>query len=207
MPEILRRIDSVRKYRLNSTKLATKKCADTPTLFQEIRQTADVDHYIAIPEISSGNRRYVPMGYLDSNTIISNKLQFIPNATLFHFGVLTSDVHMAWMRAVCGYYGPSYDYSANIVYNNFPWPTPTDAQRAKIETTAQAILDARADYPDANLADLYDELTMPPELRKAHQENDKAVMEAYGFDWRHMSESDCVAALMKLYQQLVTANS
>ena len=207
MPEILRRIDSVRKYRLNSTKLATKKCADTPTLFQEIRQTADVDHYIAIPEISSGNRRYVPMGYLDSNTIISNKLQFIPNATLFHFGVLTSDVHMAWMRAVCGYYGPSYDYSANIVYNNFPWPTPTDAQRAKIETTAQAILDARADYPDASLADLYDELTMPPELRKAHQENDKAVMEAYGFDWRHMSESDCVAALMKLYQQLVTANS
>ena len=125
------------------------------------------------------------------------------NATLYHFGVLESNVHMAWMRTVCGYFGPSYQYSINIVYNNFPWPTPTDAQKAKIEQTAQAILDARALYPDCSLADLYDELTMPPELRKAHQENDKAVMRAYGFDIKTTTESSCVAELMKMYQILI----
>ena len=129
----------------------------------------------------------------------------MPNASLFHFGILESNVHMAWMRVVCGRLKSDYDYSIKIVYNNFPWPTPTPTQKAKIEKTAQAILDARAKYPDSSLADLYDELTMPPELRKAHQENDKAVMEAYGFDWRHMTESDCVAELMKLYQKLVDA--
>lgn len=129
----------------------------------------------------------------------------MPNASLFHFGILESNVHMAWMRVVCGRLKSDYDYSIKIVYNNFPWPTPTPAQKARIEKTAQAILDARAKYPDSSLADLYDELTMPPELRKAHQENDKAVMEAYGFDWRHMTESDCVAELMKLYQKLVDA--
>ena len=128
----------------------------------------------------------------------------MPDANLYEFGVLTSNVHMAWMRTVCSYYGPSYDYSNTIVYNNFPWPTPTDAQKAKIEKTAQAILDARALYPDSSLADLYDELTMPKELRRAHQENDKAVMTAYGFDWRSMTESQCVAELMKMYQQLTT---
>ena len=207
MPLVKKRIENVREFRLKSTKTATRKCADTPYLFQENRQPKDDVHFIVVPEVSSQNRRYVPMGFLDGHTIISNKLQIIVGTTMYHFGILNSNVHMAWMRAVCGRLKSDYDYSSKIVYNNFPWPTPTDVQRAKIEKTAQAILDARSKYPHASLADLYDELTMPPELRKAHQENDKAVMDAYGFDWRHMSESDCVAALMKLYQQLVTANS
>ena len=134
--------------------------------------------------------------------IASNLVQIIPNATLYHFGILTSNVHMAWMRAVCGRLEMRYRYSKDVVYNNFPWPTPTDAQKAKIEQTAQAILDARALYPDASLADLYDEVAMPPELRKAHQANDKAVMLSYGFDIKTTTETTCVAELMKLYQKL-----
>lgn len=126
----------------------------------------------------------------------------IPNASLSLFGILTSNVHMAWVRTVCGRIKSDYRYSKDIVYNNFPWPTPTDEQRAKIEQTAQGILAARALYPDASLADLYDELTMPPELREAHRENDKAVIAAYGWNWRGLSESECVARLMKLYQQI-----
>lgn len=145
------------------------------------------------------------MDFLDENTIITNKLQMIPEAPLYYFGILESNVSMAWTRAICGRLKSDYDYSAKIVYNNFPWPTLTEELKIKIGLTAQAILDARTKYPDSSLADLYDELTMPPELRKAHQENDKAVMEAYGFDWRHMTESDCVAELMKLYQKLVNA--
>ncbi len=129
----------------------------------------------------------------------------IPNATLYHFGILTSNVHMAWVRAVCGRIKSDYRYSNDVVYNNFPWPTPTDAQKAKIEQTAQAILDARALYPDASLADLYDEVAMPPELRKAHQNNDRAVMQAYGFSVKDTTESKCVAELMKLYQALTMA--
>ncbi len=127
----------------------------------------------------------------------------LPQATLFHFGVLTSNVHMAWVRAVCGRLEMRYRYSNDIVYNNFPWCNPTEKQKAKIEQTAQAILDARALYPDCSLADLYDEVTMPPELRRAHQANDKAVMQAYGFDVKTMTESACVAELMKMYQELV----
>ncbi len=126
----------------------------------------------------------------------------IPNATVYHFGVLTSNVHMAWMRAVCGRIKSDYRYSNDIVYNNFPWPSPTDTQKARIEQTAQVILDARALYPNSSLADLYDELTMPPELRRAHQENDRAVMQAYGFSIKDMTESKCVAELMKMYRQL-----
>ena len=127
----------------------------------------------------------------------------MPNASLYHFGILESNVHMAWMRAVCGRLKSDYDYSIKIVYNNFPWPEPTDEQRAKIEQTAQGILDARALYPDSSLADLYDPLLMPKELRKAHEENDRAVMRAYGFNVTEMSESDCVAALMRMYEELV----
>ena len=134
--------------------------------------------------------------------IASNVVQIIPNATLYHFGILTSNVHMAWTRAVCGRLKSDYRYSKDVVYNNFPWPTPTDEQKAKIEQTAQAILDARTLYPDCSLADLYDEVTMPPELRKAHQANDKAVMQAYGFDIKTTTETTCVAELMKLYQKL-----
>ena len=131
----------------------------------------------------------------------SNLVKLIPNADLFHFGVLTSNVHMSWMRTVCGRLKSDYRYSKDIVYNNFPWPTPTDAQKAKIEQTAQSILDARALYPDASLADLYDELTMPPELRKAHQANDRAVMQAYGMPIKETDEAACVAWLMRLYQE------
>ena len=146
------------------------------------------------------------MGYMDKDVICSDSNILIPEITLYHFGVLESNVHMAWMRVVCGRlksdYKSDYRYSNTIVYNNFPWPTPTDEQKAKIEQTAQAILDARALYPDSSLADLYDEQTMPVELRKAHQDNDRAVMQAYGFDVKTMTESQCVAELFKLYQEL-----
>ncbi len=125
----------------------------------------------------------------------------IPNATIYHFGVLTSNVHMAWVKAICGRIKSDFRYSKDIVYNNFPFPNPTPKQQASIEHTAQAILNARALYPNCSLADLYDELTMPPELRKAHQANDFAVMSAYGFD-KKITESECVAELMKLYQKL-----
>lgn len=200
IPEILERVQSVREFRLNSKKAATRKQADSPTLFTEIRQPTT--NFVVIPEVSSQTRKYVPIGFLHPDVICSNKLQLIPGATMFHFGVLTSNVHMAWMRVVCGRLKSDYDYSGNIVYNNFPWPTPTEEQKAKIERTAQAILDARALYPDSSLADLYDEVTMPPELRKAHQENDKAVMRAYGFDIKTTTETSCVAELMRRYQEL-----
>ena len=142
------------------------------------------------------------MGFIDDSKIVTNAVLFIPNATLYHFGILTSNVHMAWMRAVCGRLKSDYRYSKDVVYNNFPWPTPTDEQKSRIEQTAQAILDARALYQDCSLADLYDEATMPPELRKAHQQNDKAVMQAYGFWGKLNSESACVAELMRMYQGL-----
>jgi len=143
------------------------------------------------------------MGFMEGTTIVTDLVQIVPNATLYEFGVLTSNVHMAWMRAVCSRMKSDYRYIKDVVYNNFPWPTPTDEQKAKIEQTAQAILDARALYPDSSLADLYDELAMPPELRKAHQNNDRAVMQAYGFSVKDMNESKCVAELMRMYQKLV----
>ena len=142
------------------------------------------------------------MGLLSPDILSSDLVFIIPDATLYHLGVLTSNVHMAWMRAVCGRLKSDYRYSKDVVYNNFPWPTPTDEQKARIEQTAQAILDARELYPDCSLADLYDEATMPPELRKAHQQNDKAVMQAYGFWGKLNSESACVAELMRMYQGL-----
>ena len=141
------------------------------------------------------------MAFLHEDSIITNKLKMVSDATLYLFGVLMSNVHMAWMRTVCGYFGPSYSYSNTIVYNNFPWANVTDEQKIKIEKTAQGILDARAKYPDASLADLYDETTMPPELRRAHQANDREVMRAYGFDLK-MTEAACVAELFKMYRKL-----
>ena len=203
-PEVKRRIDKVKEYRLASPKEATRKKAVTPMLFDEVREC--VTDYVAIPKVSSENRKYIPMEYLPPSIIPGDKLFMMPDASIYNFGVLTSNVHMAWMRTVCGRLKSDYSYSNTIVYNNFPWPNPTEAQRAKIEQTAQGILDARALYPDCSLADLYDEATMPPELRTAHQKNDRAVMEAYGFWGKLNSESACVAELMKLYQQL-TANS
>ncbi len=200
MAEVKKRVQLVKDFRLKSSKLATQKGADFPHKFMEIKQPNS--DYLIIPLTTSKNRRYVPIGYLSKDIIANNGASFVPNASLYHFGIVTSNVHMAWMRTVCGYFGPSYRYSNNIVYNNFPWCNPTDEQKEKIEQTAQAILDARALYPDCSLADLYDELTMPVELRKAHQANDKAVMQAYGFNYKTMTESECVAELMKMYQEL-----
>ena len=199
MPLVMDRVNKVREFRLSSVKAATREYANYPTRFMEIKQPES--DYLLIPATSSEKRRYIPIGYLDKNTIASNAASFVPNASKFHFGVLTSNVHMAWMRAVCGRLEMRYRYSVNIVYNNFPWCNPTPEQKKKIEQTAQAILDARALYPDSSLADLYDELTMPPELRRAHQNNDHAVMAAYGFSLK-MTESECVAELMKMYSQL-----
>ena len=198
-PKVIERIEKVRMFRLSSTKESTRKKAETPMLFDEVR-VSDSD-YVAIPKVSSGNREYVPIEYLPSSIIPGDKLFFIQGTTNYHFGVITSIVHMAWMRAVGGYFGPSYSYSNTIVYNNFPWPKPTDAQKAKIEQTAQGILDTRTIFPDSSLADLYDSLTMPPELRKAHRANDAAVLEAYGFP-KDATESEIVASLFKMYQEL-----
>lgn len=200
-PFISDRVENVKSFRLSSTKEATRKSADTPMLFQEVRQPNT--EYIIVPRVSSENRKYIPIGFMNADIIVTDAVQFIPDADLYQFGVLTSNVHMAWMRAVCGRLEMRYRYSKDIVYNNFPWPSPTEEQKAEIEKTAQAILDARELYPDCSLADLYDELTMPPELRKAHQANDKAVMKAYGFWGKLNTESECVAELMKMYQELV----
>ena len=199
MPLVLERVEACKKDRENAPDAGRRKLAERPTQF---RETNNPDTYIVVPAVSSERRRYVPIGFLDKNTIATNLVITIPNAKIYHFGVLTSNVHMAWMRAVCGRLKSDYRYSKDVVYNNFPWPTPTDEQRAKIEETAQAILDARALYPDSSLADLYDETAMPPELRRAHQQNDKAVMRAYGFDIRTTTEASCVAELMRMYQKL-----
>ena len=200
VPPIMERVANVQKLRSESKRAATQKLAATPTLFGEIRQPVS-GTYLLVPSTSSEKRRYVPLGFLDCNVISSNANLIVPNASLYHFGILTSNVHMAWMRVVCGRLKSDYRYSASIVYNNFPWPTPTEAQKAKIEQTAQAILDARNKFPDCSLADLYDEAAMPPDLRKAHQENDRTVMAAYGFNIK-MSESECVAELFKMYQKM-----
>jgi len=201
MPECLKRVQAVREYRLASPSAGTVKLADTPTRFHV--ENMPKGNYIVVPEVSSEKRKYIPMGFLDPYILSSNLVKVVPDAEIYHFGVLTSNVHMAWVRAVCGRLKSDYRYSKDIVYNNFPWPTPTEDQKKKIEETAQAILDARALYPDCSLADLYDEIAMPPELRKAHQANDKAVMQAYGFWGKLNTESECVAELMKMYQKLV----
>lgn len=204
MPACMRRVEAVREMRLSSKSAGTVKLADKPTRFHV--ENMPTGTYVVIPEVSSERRKYIPMGFMTPDILCSNLVKIVPDATLYHFGILTSNVHMAWMRAVCGRLEMRYRYSKDIVYNNFPWPTPTEAQKAKIEQTAQAILDARAMYPDCSLADLYDEVTMPPELRRAHQANDKAVMQAYGFWGKLNTETACVAELMKIYKELVKNN-
>lgn len=195
------RVQAVREFRLASSAKTTQGYAKVPHLFAQITQPEGED-YLLVPSVSSERRQYVPIGFMKSDVISSNAVQIIPNATLYHFGVLTSNVHMAWMRVVCGRLEMRYRYSKEQVYNTFPWPNPTETQKAKIEQTAQAILDARAKYPDASMADLYDEVTMPVELRKAHQENDRAVMQAYGFPVKPtFTESQRVAELFKLYKE------
>lgn len=199
MPHCMKRIENVHNLRLASNRTSTRKLADMPTRFQV--ENMPEGNYIIIPSTSSERRRYVPMGFMEPIALASNAVHIIPNATLYHFGVLESNVHMAWMRVVCGRLKSDYRYSKDVVYNNFPWPEPTAEQRLEIERTARGILDARALYPDSSLADLYDELTMPPELRRAHQENDRAVMRSYGFPVR-ISESECVSLLFARYASL-----
>jgi len=194
-------VQSVHKMRSESNRASTRKLADTPTLFGEIRQPER--DYIIIPRHSSSGRRYIPMGFIGPEVICGDSNLLLPNASLYQFGIMSSNVHNSWMRTVCGRIKSDYRYSANIVYNNFPWPSPTEEQKQKIEQTAQGILDARALYPDSSLADLYDPLTMPPELRRAHQQNDKAVMTAYGMPIKETDEAACVAWLMRLYQGIV----
>lgn len=201
-PTVMKRIELVKDFRLKSKAESTRKFASTPMIFAQITQPSNVN-YIIVPRVSSEKRRYIPIGFMSKDTIASDAVQIIPNAGLYHFGILTSNVHMAWMRALAGRLEMRYRYSKDIVYNNFPWPNPTKEQQAKIEKTAQSILTAREKYKDCSLADLYDEVTMPPELRKAHQLNDKAVMEAYVFWGKVKTESECVSELMKMYQKLV----
>lgn len=198
-PQILKRVENVKAFREASTNAQTKAAANTPWRFGQYRQPSE--KYIAFAKVSSEKRRYIPFGFMTNDVIPGDKLFTVPNATLFHFGVLTSSAHMAWTRTVCGRMKSDYSYSTTIVYNNFPWCNPTLEQRAKIEKTAQAILDARAKYPNSSLADLYDETLMPPELRKAHKANDDAVLAAYGLP-KNASESEIVAFLFKKYAEL-----
>ena len=198
MPEVMKRIELCKEDRLSGAE-DRQKLALTPSLF---RETKNPDTAIVIPRHSSESRKYIPFGFIGKEMILTDAAMCIPDASVYDFGILESNVHMAWVRVVCGRIKSDYRYSKDIVYNNFPWPTPTEEQRAKIQQTAQAILDARALYPDCSLADLYDEVTMPPELRKAHQQNDKAVMQAYGFWGKLNTETECVAELMKMYQAL-----
>ena len=200
IPEIRTRIEKVKEFREKSSKAATRKIADTPQLFQEIRQPLN-GNYLVIPVTTSQNRKYIPMGFVNSNTIASNALLITTSANIYDFGILESIVHMDWMRLTTGRMKSDYQYSAKIVYNNFPWPTPTPEQRKKIEQTAQAILDARNNHPESSLADLYDPLAMPPDLRKAHKANDKAVLQAYNLS-ADATESEIVAHLFKMYEKL-----
>ena len=196
---IKERVNMTLNFRKSSNRPQTRVLAETPTLFGEIRQPET--EMLVIPKVSSENRRYIPISYVAPEVIVNGSALIVPNASMYHFGILTSNVHMSWMRTVAGRMKSDYQYSGSVVYNNFPWPSPTLEQKAEIEQTAQMILDARTQHPDCSLADLYDETTMPPELRKAHQQNDKAVMKAYGFSLK-ITESECVAELMKMYQKL-----
>ena len=195
------RVAAVRQFRESSSAKTTQGYAKVPHLFAQLTQPDDMP-YLIVPRVSSERREYIPIGYMPADVVSSDAVQIIPNASLYHFGVLTSAMHMGWMRVVCGRLKSDYRYSKEQVYNCFPWPSPTEAQKAKIEQTAQAILDARANYPDCSLAVLYDKVTMPAELRKAHQENDRAVMVAYGFKPGQTTESDCVAELFRMYQEM-----
>jgi hypothetical protein len=202
LPMILNRVKACKEWRESQPKTGDAyKLKDMPHLFRPAAKFDETRPYFAMPQTSSENRKYIPMAFVENDMIPGQKLYIISDADLYLFGVMTSNVHNAWTRTVCGRLEMRYSYSIFIVYNNFPWCNPTDSQKAKIEQTAQAILDARAKYPDSSLADLYDETTMPPDLRKAHKENDKAVMAAYGFDPK-MSETEIVAELFKMYEKL-----
>ena len=202
MPLVLKRVEAVRQMRLASTDKATNKDAATPALFQAIRQPK-AGYYLALPRVSSENRQYVPIGFLPHTHIAGDKLQTIPDATIYHFGIMTSSMHNAWMRTTSGRLESRYQYSAKLTYNTFPWSTPTDKQTQTIEAAAQAVLDARAQFPDASLADLYDPRTMSPDLAKAHAKLDKAVDAAYGYKGAN-NDGERVAFLFDLYQQMTS---
>lgn len=202
LPHVYKRVSKVKENRLNSKRKATRDLADTPHLFGEIRQPET--NYLLVPAVSSENRRYIPIGFMSEEDIATNRVYVIPDATLYDFGIMTSNVHMAWMRTVAGRLELRYNYSATVVYNTFPWPKIKKEQKNKIEKTAQKILEARTLYPESSLSDLYDEIAMPVELRKAHQANDRAVMEAYGMKVGDTTESDSVAHLFKMYEKLVS---
>ncbi len=194
----MKRIKNVKQFRFNSKRIETQKSAIIPSLFAEIRQPSS--SYLVIPRTTSENRKYIPMDFINKHVIVGDTNQIIPNATLYHFGILTSSIHMAWMRAVCGRLKSDYIYSSSIVYNNFVWPNPTKSQKEAIEKAAQGVLDARKLYPDSTLADLYDPNTMPPELVKAHEKLDNVVKAAYG-NKGFETEEEIVATLMKLYKE------
>ena len=198
MPRVLKRVEGVRDFRLASKKAQTRRRADTPTLFAEDR-FIDAPA-LFMPMVFSVNRRYIPMGFIDAGVVPSNKALFIPNCDLYTFGTLTSSIHMTWVKTVAGRLKSDYSYGTTTVYNTFPWCEPTDSQRRAIKQSAQKILDVRATYPDATLADLYDELSMPKDLRDAHKKNDRAVAIAYGWEKFLDDESAVVAELLKLYQ-------
>ena len=201
-PRVLERIEKVREFRLNSTKAATRKKADTSMLFADPRECTT--NYMAIPVVSSSKRRYIPIDWLTPDVIAGNKLFVCENSTLYQFGILNSVVHMAWVRKISGKLRIDYSYSNTIDYNCFPWPYDyelSSMKRERIESTAQMILDARKKYPRSTLADLYDERTMPPELRKAHSMNDSAVLDAYGFK-EGIRELDIVIDLMYRYKEI-----
>lgn len=199
MPLCFERVKRVREYRLSSSRIQTVKAADTPNRFG--LEVIPEGFFMIVPVVSSFRRFYIPMGFMSPENMCSNQVNLIPNAGLFHLGVLESSIHMAWVRAVAGRLKSDYRYSKDVVYNNFSWPEVSKTKREKIEQTAQLILDARALYPDSSLADLYDPDLMPYELRKAHRANDAAVMEAYGFR-KDMTEPEIVAELFKMYQKL-----
>ena len=199
MPLVMERVKQVQKMRASSRREITRRMAEIPSLFGEIRQPKT--NFIVIPRISSERRKYIPIGFMSPKVIVSDAIQTIPGAALYHFGILTSSVHMIWMRAVCGRLRTDYNYSSSIVYNNFPWPDATDEQKIVIEKLAQEVLNARTQFPKSSLADLYDPLTMPKELLKAHQTLDQAVMKLYKFK-SSISESAIVAKLMEMYQKL-----
>ena len=197
------KVEAVRQFRLSSSAKTTNGYAKVPNCFAQMTQPEGVD-YLIVPRVSSENRIYIPIGFMLPDNISSDAVQIVPNATVFHFGVLTSNVHMAWMRAVCGRLKSDYRYSKEIVYNTFPWPEPTESQKRRIEETAQGILDVREKYANTPMSTLYDRTLMPNDLYKAHKANDKAVMQAYGMPIKETDEAACVAWLMRLYQKMTT---
>ena len=200
MPLCLKRVEAVRTYRLNSTSEGTVKLADKPTHFHV--ENMPKSTYILVPKVSSERRDYIPIGFMTPDILCSDLVFIIPNAEMYHFGVLTSSVHMAWMRVVCGRLKSDYRYSKDIVYNNFPWPMPTNEQQQAIEESANRIIEARKKYPDCSLAEMYgDKMYLFPELASAHKANNIAVMKAYGFA-SEMKESEIVANLMEMYKKL-----